>query len=129
MRAAQRGFTLIEVLVAVAILALALGAVIVAGSRYVDNTVYLREKTLATWIAHNVIVEAMLLNRVPDQGKKEDDEVEFAGRRWTWQTEVHSTPDPDLRRMDVSVWREEADEDDDSPLIKLSAFVPRGGTD
>lgn len=124
----QRGFTLIEVLVSVAILALALGSVIVAGSRYVDNTVYLREKTLATWIAHNVIVEAILLDRVPDKGK-EDDEVEFAGRKWTWETEVQETPDPDLRRLDVSVWPEDADEDEDSPLIKLSAFLPRPGTE
>ncbi|MGH8530607.1 MAG: type II secretion system minor pseudopilin GspI [Nevskiales bacterium] len=121
---AEYGFTLIEVLVSVAILALALGAVITAGSRYVDNTVYLREKTLATWIAHNVIVEATLQQRFPDKGKEED-EVEFANRKWTWVAETQETPDPDLRRMDVSIWLAEADEDEDGAIVTISAFVPR----
>ncbi len=123
----QRGFTLIEVLVSVAILTLALGAVITAGSRYVDNTVYLREKTLATWIAHNLIVEATLQKRFPDKGKEED-EVEFANRKWTWIAETQETPDPDLRRMDVSIWPAEDNEEKVGPLVTISAFVPRPGS-
>lgn len=62
----ERGFTLLEVLVALAILAIALGALIKAGSTNTANAVYLRDKTFAHWVALNTITEM----QVRDGGEK-----------------------------------------------------------
>lgn len=116
----QAGFTLVEVLVAVAILGMALGAIVVGGSRYADNAAYLRDKTMATWVAHNVLTEWYLAEEYPDTGTREGD-AELAGREWAWEAEIQETPDPDVRRVDLSVRLAERDEE--HSLTTVSAFL------
>ena len=82
-----RGFTLIEVLIAVAILAVAMGAAITGMARYADSAQYLREKTLALWVAHNRLTEIDLEPHAPGVGKTDGD-AELAGLRWKWHVEV-----------------------------------------
>lgn len=118
----QAGFTLIEVLVAVAILALALGAVIVGGTRYADNAMYLRDKTLANWVAHNLLNELHLSQAYPDIGERNGDE-EMAGREWAWSAQISKTPDADVRRVDISVRL--AEQDEDAKLITVSGFLTK----
>ncbi len=120
MRHSQAGFTLIEVLVAVAILAMALGAIIVGGSRYADNAFYLRDKTIASWVAHNVLNEWQLSDVYPDIGSREG-QREMAGREWEWNAQISKTPDPDVRRVDLTIRLKEQDED--AQLITISAFL------
>ncbi len=96
------GFTLIEVLAALVIVALGMLGVIQAVAQTARNGTYLREKTLAHWIAMNVITERRLMDSPPDVAESSD-EVEFAGQRWRWTMNVTQTQVDSLRRMDVSV--------------------------
>lgn len=113
------GFTLIEVLAALVIVALGMLGVIQAVTQTARNGVYLREKTLAHWIALNAITERRLLPAPPAVGESSD-EVEFAGQRWRWSMRVSQTEVESLRRMDVSV--RAADRPDDQALVTVTGF-------
>lgn len=114
----SRGFTLIEILAAVAVLAIALAAILSGMARYAENAGYLREKMLATWVAHNRMTELELQPGWPDLGRS-DDKVDMGGFTWKWQVEVKTTPDDKLRRVDLSVTRPDQP---DAALIQLSGF-------
>lgn len=119
MRLRHQGFTLIEVLAALVIVALGMLGVIQAVTQTARNGTYLREKTLAHWIALNVITERRLLPSPPEVSESSD-EVEFAGRRWRWTMRVTQTGVESLRRMDVSVRPVEAP--DGSALATVTGF-------
>lgn len=116
----SRGFTLIEIIVALAVLALAMGAVISGMARYADNAGYLREKTLALWVAHNRLTEIGLAPP-PAVGKSDGDE-ELAGVEWKWHVTVGETPDPKVLRVDITVQVKGKDGDS----AALSSFVRSG---
>ena len=115
----RRGFTLIEVLAALVIVALGMLGVIEAVTQTARNGTYLRDKTLAHWIAMNLITEQRLQSSPPEITKSSD-EVEFAGQLWRWTMVVTQTQVDSLRRMDVSVRRAEAPED--SSLTTVAGF-------
>jgi general secretion pathway protein I len=115
----RRGFTLIEVLAALVIVALGMLGVIEAVTQTARNGTYLRDKTLAHWIAMNLITEQRLQSSPPEVTKSSD-EVEFAGQRWRWTMVVTQTQVDSLRRMDVAVRRAEAPED--SSLTTVTGF-------
>jgi general secretion pathway protein I len=115
----NRGFPLIEVLAALVIVALGMLGVIEAVTQTARNGTYLREKTLAHWIAMNVITERRLQGSPPEVGETSDD-VEFAGQRWRWTMTVTQTQVESLRRMDVSV--RAADADEDTSLVTVAGF-------
>jgi general secretion pathway protein I len=114
-----RGFTLVEVLVAVAVLAIAMAAVIGAMARQADNAGYLKQKTLALWVAHNRLAEVQLQPEVPGTGRS-DGKVEMGGFEWQWEAVVRATEDPRLRRIDIVVRRPE---DRKGSLAQLSGFL------
>jgi general secretion pathway protein I len=114
-----RGFTLIEVLAALVIVALGMLGVIEAVTQTARNGTYLREKTLAHWIALNVITEKRLQQEPPPVTEASGD-VEFAGQRWRWTMQVTQTQVASLRRMDVSV--RAADAPDSSALDTVTGF-------
>jgi general secretion pathway protein I len=118
-RGGARGFTLIEVLAALVIVALGMLGVIQAVTQTVRNGTYLREKTLAHWIAMNVITERRLVNEPPPIGESSED-VEFANQRWRWTLKVTQTQVASLRRMDVSV--RPADKPDGTALTTVTGF-------
>jgi general secretion pathway protein I len=97
------GFTLLEVLVALAVLAIAMGAIINAATQSIASTAYLRDQTFASWVARNQ-VNARLLDPEPwpDEGSLQGS-AEMANRVWHWQVRFAKTEDPDLRRMEVTV--------------------------
>jgi len=114
-----RGFTLIEVLAALVIVALGMLGVIEAVTQSARNGTYLREKTLAHWIALNVITEKRLQPEPPPVAESSGD-VEFANQRWRWSMQVTQTQVASLRRMDVSV--RPADAPDSSALATVTGF-------
>lgn len=121
-----RGFTLIEVLIAVTILAIAMGAVISGMARYAANAGALREKTVALWVAHNRLSEIDLEPGWPALGKS-DGEIAMAGVDWRWFVTVAETPDPDVRRVEIRVQPAGGDDDEDGAAALLSSFVGKTG--
>ncbi len=99
---AARGFTLIEVLVALAIVAIGMGALLATLSSSADTVSYLRDKTFAEWVALNHIAELRLKGQIPAKGKTDGD-VDFANGHWHWQQEVLDTSVKGIERIDVSV--------------------------
>ena len=102
LRVRLTGFTLIEVMVALVIVAFGMMAVHTMLNSYAAASVYTEQKTLASWIATNKLTELSIGPTWPPLGDS-DEEVEFAGRQWRCEIEVAETPVANLRRVDVSV--------------------------
>ena len=127
-RRRARGFTLLELLVAVAILAIAMGALLSGFARYAAQAAHLRERSIATWVAHNRLTEVELAPPWPSTGAS-NGETEMAGATWRWRLEVKSTDDPELRRLDLSVYPPASDDEGpDAPTsARLSGFLSSAG--
>ncbi|MBA1276274.1 MULTISPECIES: type II secretion system minor pseudopilin GspI [Pseudomonadaceae] len=96
-----RGFTLLEVLVALAIFAIVAAVVLTAAGRSVSNAGRLEALTLAGWIADNRLTELQLQQPAPSIGR-EDRQLEFGGRQWQTLSEVETSGTPGLLR--IRVW-------------------------
>ncbi|HLA75555.1 MAG TPA: type II secretion system minor pseudopilin GspI [Gammaproteobacteria bacterium] len=113
------GFTLLEVMVALAVLAIALAALVKGVSANVDNSAYLRDRTLAHWVAMNKIAEAQVRHDWPAVGSSEGTAL-MAVREWHWKIIIAATADPNVRRMDVEV---RANARDTQALTKLISYL------
>ena len=97
-----RGFTLLEVMVALAVLAIALGAIIQSVSANTNNISYLRDKTYAHWVASNRMAEMQtLLQR--DQIRSGEGTEELGGHEWFWKVTVSEVRVPELDQMGVAI--------------------------
>lgn len=99
---ASRGFTLIEVLVALAIVAFGMAAVLESLTSSANTTVYLQDKTFASWVALNRIETVRLSGSVPQAGTSNDN-VSYAGQSWEWQQKVTTTQIPGMVEIEVDV--------------------------
>lgn len=113
-----RGFTLIEVLAALVVLAIAMAAVLSGMARYADTAHHLRLRTLAMWVAQNQLSEVMSQPQWPEEGNQ-DDTADMGGFEWEWETTVQATQDPALRRIDIVV----RDADGENRYAQLSTFM------
>ena len=98
----ERGFTLIEVMVALVVATLALVAVMASISQMIDAGTAMRDRTFASWIAQNRITELRLANVEPEVSET-NGEVDFAGLEWAWTATVSETGVEFLYRVDVAV--------------------------
>ncbi len=105
----NRGFTLIEVLVALVVATLALGAVLAAVSQMADTGLTLRERTYASWIGQNKITELRLANVIPNVSES-NGEIEYAGQEWAWIANISETGIENLFRVDVDISRPGSDD-------------------
>ncbi len=97
------GFTLLEVMVALAIAAVGLGAVSKAISQNVDVAAQLEERTLANWVASNRMAE-IRMQRLYRAGGSQKGQVEMAGRSWVVEEEYNGTRDPNIARVTIRVF-------------------------
>lgn len=98
----SRGFTLLEVMIALIIVALSLTAVAGSMSQMIFKAKIMRDRTYASWIAQNRIAEIRLAPATPDVGAS-NGEVQYANVDWTWRAVISETGVDDLYRIDVSV--------------------------
>jgi len=126
-RGPAAGFTLVEILVALLVLAIALAATARSLGAAVDTTAALRERTLARWVAEDRLSELELVGEWPALDVKEG-KASMAGREFTWRRETSATPYARMRRVEMSVLPAGAN----APLVRLTGFVeqatPRPGT-
>ncbi|OWY37588.1 type II secretion system protein GspI [Xenophilus sp. AP218F] len=98
----QRGFTLFEVLVALAIIAVALGALLRATGLAADNAEGMRARMQANWEAQNLIALMQARREWPETGQLAGQNEED-GRVWRWEREVAQTPNPNFRKVVVRI--------------------------
>ncbi len=118
-RDARAGFTLIEVLVALAIISVALMAALRAAGQGALNASELRAHLLAGWVAQNRIEEHRARGDWLDMGIRRGTEVE-GGVQFGWREEVAPMPNPSFRRVDVFVF---APSEESRSLAHLAGFV------
>jgi general secretion pathway protein I len=97
-----RGFTLIEVLVALAIVAIGMAAVLEALTSSANTAAFLQSKTFAQWAALNRLETVRLSGAAPAVGTS-NHTVEYAGRKWEWQQKVTDTRIPGMVQIEVDV--------------------------
>ena len=114
----KRAFTLVEVMVALAIIALSLTAVAAKMSRMIDTSNSMRERTYASWIAQNKIAEMRLANVLPDVSATSG-EVDYANLTWRWRAVVSESGIENLYRVDVEV----SDANDIAVIRKVTGFI------
>jgi general secretion pathway protein I len=100
----HRGFTLIEVLVALFVVALGVGALLTTLISSANALNYMRDKSLAQWIAFNRVSEVRLASSRPNPGVTRDT-LEYANTVWRWEQEVTDPGIEGLLRVDVRVAR------------------------
>lgn len=115
------GFTLIEVIVAIAVLAIALAAASRAVGNSIDAQAQLRQRILAGWVAENRLAEHHAFNRWLDPGSSEGIS-EMGGEQFIWTETVSTTPNPQFRRIDVAI-KAGGDSGSSRELARLTAFL------
>ncbi len=127
-----RGFTLVEVMVALMVVALGLGALMVAVTSTARTSKYLRDKTLAEWIALNHLSELRLsanksgltttTQSTLSSQSSDATEVKFANRTWHYDTRYFDTSFTSMKRIVVRVYAGDA-KTKGNPLAEAASFT------
>ncbi len=108
------GFTLIEVLIALAIISIALTAMIKATSQDIRDTSYLEDKMIAHWVGLQVINEV----RADIIKSNQSNETDMLGKKWRWKESLIETPNPHIKKITVTVFRK----NDDMKISTLTSY-------
>ena len=115
----SRGFTLVEVIVALMIIAVALVAAISAASATVYNAAGLQERTFAHWVAMNKLTELQIMKEWPAPHKT-DGSTLMAEHEWFWTMDVIETEDKTVRKVEIAV---RANDNDENSLVNVTGFI------
>lgn len=118
-----KGFTLIEVMLAIAIFSIAGVALLGTANTTAINTIILEEKLKAGWVASNQMTEVMLERKWPPRNNAKGD-VEFAGQTWFWQQKVIKTTSDSMKAIVIEV---RLDESDETPISSVMSYVAKEG--
>jgi len=118
-RPGNKGFTLLETLVALAILAIALAAVMRATGAGTNHAEAMRMRVLADWVAQNRLAQHAARCDFLPPGFQNGEETQ-AGIRLMWKEEIGVTPNPAFRRIEVSVY---TPDDTEYALRHLTGFL------
>ena len=122
-RADSRGFTLLEVLIALLLMSLALTGLMRLATLEARAAAQLRDATVAQWVAANAIAETRLREGFPNLGEREGESA-MAGRRWRWRMNVAGTEEASIRRLDVRVFAPDGGEEEaDGTVAVLTGFA------
>ena len=116
---APNGFTLVEILVALAIVAIALTAGMRALTQATDSATALKARTLALWIAQDRLAAAQIATPWPALGSYKG-EAHQAGSNFLWQATVTTTPNPAFRKIEIVVTEPQTP---DYALARLTGFL------
>lgn len=116
------GFTLVEVLAALVVIAVALAAVMNSFSQSVSTTIALRERTVALWVAKNRLATHQMNNAWPAPEINEGTD-NMAGKTWRWREQISTTPDADIRRIEIEI----RSAPDREVLARLVGFLAKHG--
>ena len=117
--ASREGFTLMEALVALTILAIAGTGLVRATEAHVDQVGGIQQRTIAQWVAENRLIE---LELDPATAAEGSERVEMLGRNWDVSVDIDATEDPELAKVTISV----AADGTDSAAAVLTGFVDIG---
>ena len=115
-----QGFTLIEVLVALTIVAVALSALVAAGGDSARQSRQLIDRTQARWVASNVLTELQLERYWDDIGSKRQGTMPMGKKQWHWSSQLIEMQDQRLRRLDVYIRHNSKDS---HPIYTASGFL------
>ena len=118
----QKGFTLLEVMVALLVVAISLGGAVKVIGNAANNSSRMNNKTFANWVALNQIAKLRISKEWPKLGEQNGDS-EMAGRKWAWTQKSIKTDDDNIKRIEMSVWS--ADDKKSSPFVTVVGFLPK----
>jgi len=128
----NKGFTLLEVMIALFVVAIALGGVIKVMGNAAINTSRLSSRTFAQWVALNQITKLQILRKWPSPGEIKGDD-EMANQEWRWVQKTKAIKDEhdkvtnnDIRRIEVSVWNKN-DPASAEPYVTVVGFLVNPG--
>ena len=119
-RKANQGMTLVEVLVALFIVAIALGAAVQSVGKAVSNETVLRDQLFARWVASNRITKLRLEKQWPNLGSTNGDAT-MASQEWTWTQLIEKTPTDNVRSVTISV--RQTDSGEQTSLASMTSFL------
>ena len=119
-QSAEHGFSLLEVLIALAIISIAVLALSQSGGQAPRHYQQLQNRAEALWVAQNVIASLRIDERFPNIGTRNGSQ-RMGQSDWRWQADIQATQDADIRRADVVVFSTSLDQ----PAATHSAYFGR----
>jgi general secretion pathway protein I len=104
----QTGFTLIEVLLALAIIAIALTALLKVTAQNVANTARIKDKTISHWIALQGVTMIQLGLLTPTMEQEITQVTTMLGQRWYWRVKMNKTPIKTVQEISIKVSKNQA---------------------
>lgn len=119
----SKGFTLIEVLLALAVIAIALTALIKATAQTVSNTARIKEKSISHWVAMQGVAAIQLGLLTVPTNQEITQVTTMLGQRWYWRAKLQSTPIKHLQQISITVSKHQSGPFGDALIaFKLPAF-------
>jgi general secretion pathway protein I len=121
MKSIQYGFTLIEIMIALAVIAIALGAIFNTVGSSVSQAAYIQDKTLGHWVAQNTVSELLLTENWRDPQEKTGI-TQMSNRQWYWKMKIIQTPNENIRRIEITVFMDSLYEE---KISTLNRYISR----